>query len=430
MQTCDKAAELIPLLIDGMLEGDEKERLESHLKECETCRASYETMSALIETLGGVSQPEPPSGLHELLMENLPLRTTGVKRTLHFKERWRSLPGRRYFTAAAAGLIVMFILLSAAAAGLSVLTRPEAQTEHSGLAETFDLVAGEAANDESIATGFDAGEVSAAATGEAAVPPGSNPLERLAENDGQADNSMFGAANPSATAIGATAIGETAAFRYTFTIHLTVADLRQTISIIEGMNGYTLNADVFDGPGGSAEITRRVDLTTYENAKAMLRGLGKVTNEQENAENLTAQRQDTWARLTAKSEEYNRLLALLSKSGDIEILTKVEYQLSGVTNEHDNLTGQFNALRDESDYPYLVISLSAGASSADPLSKPGFASRVSESFIRSVNSLISFLENALVFAAAAFLPVLIAAAILGGGFLTVRRIKKRKGGKL
>jgi vacuolar-type H+-ATPase subunit E/Vma4 len=313
------------------------------------------------------------------------------------------------FAAAAAGVIGTLLLLSVLSAGLSSINHPSPSS-------VADISYGFASTSNGAASA-DLAQLETAQFGEEA---GSDYFTAEAS----IENNLISQDFPTGKSILNTANGNSA-FRYTFRIDLTVSDLSNAVSILQGMNGYTMNSEI-NQTSGYASITRRIDLSAYENAKTVLRNIGEIDHEEESSELLSGQQLELNAQLTAKRQEQARLLQLLGKSASIDVLTKVESQLSGVENTADRLQGQLNAIIDEANQPYLVVYIHTKSvvSVSGALS---FGSRISNSFKRSYNGVQSFLEGALIFSVGAAMPLLLLVLFVVIVLLLFRRILKRGG---
>lgn len=71
MMDCNKAQELMSLALDDMLTDTEKQALELHMQQCETCREAYDLYLSIHHELQSVATVEVPSGFHEELMDKL-----------------------------------------------------------------------------------------------------------------------------------------------------------------------------------------------------------------------------------------------------------------------------------------------------------------------------------------------------------------------
>src|SRR3954469_15736043 len=103
---CSEAKELIAASWNGELDEISRARLLGHTGQCEECAQELSQLSAMWESLGGVTAPEPSQALHvrwHSTLESL----TGTRRAPSWGSRLRALwpqrPRRIWQPAIAAG---------------------------------------------------------------------------------------------------------------------------------------------------------------------------------------------------------------------------------------------------------------------------------------------------------------------------------------
>lgn len=80
--TCEKAKELFDSKADGLISEHERDLLDRHLKECESCRKEYKELEALHQYMCSLAV-SVPSQLHENVMASI--KKEPRHRTLHLK---------------------------------------------------------------------------------------------------------------------------------------------------------------------------------------------------------------------------------------------------------------------------------------------------------------------------------------------------------
>ncbi|MCL2709176.1 MAG: DUF4349 domain-containing protein, partial [Defluviitaleaceae bacterium] len=217
-------------------------------------------------------------------------------------------------------------------------------------------------------------------------------------------------------------------YEQSYNINVEVDNIKAAEALINGLDGYSLNANAWYGDyGGSAEYRRRVTIGDYARAKEVLRNLGAVSYETEYANKLADEVYDLEARLLAKEEEVGRLKALLAESRTMDVLAAVERRLGWVESERDDLRGRLNQLYDISSMPYLNISLTEKAPEVEPIPEDEFLDKLGQSFIRSFNGMVSFMESFVVWLIGALIPLLLVAAFVLIAVFVIRG--KRRGRK-
>lgn len=99
MKYCEIFRDAIESLADGELPADQEAALRAHLASCDGCRAYYESLCAINESLGETADIDLPPRFHEELM--------GCIRSE--KPRQRHLPRRALVTVAACALLCVGI---------------------------------------------------------------------------------------------------------------------------------------------------------------------------------------------------------------------------------------------------------------------------------------------------------------------------------
>jgi len=212
----------------------------------------------------------------------------------------------------------------------------------------------------------------------------------------------------------------------TYTINIEVDCIETAVEIVRNLPGHNLDSSAFfDSWRTGADFRRRVPAETFRDVQETLRELGDVTFESEVASHLGAQIFDTEVRITALSQEIDRLTEMMVASDTLEVLIAVNDRLTHVSWERDSLIGRRNVLLTESVGPIIHISLIELLEWVPP-EPQGFWERVTAAFGRSVtNSRVGF-ENFIVFIASTILAFVLWTAILGAVGFGTWRVAKRK----
>jgi hypothetical protein len=126
----------------------------------------------------------------------------------------------------------------------------------------------------------------------------------------------------------------------------------------------TLEGDTSDG---AAELVVRVPRQNVLALRQDIRALGRVTQESEKVEDVTAPRADLDARLHAARVHERRLLELLEKrTGSLAEVVAVEQALSVARAQIEQMEAQDRALRNQVELATLTLSIRAEPSSAWP----------------------------------------------------------------
>ena len=393
---CNRAEELIPLYIDNELYEEERSSLEEHLLSCESCKTCYEEIRSIAVTLYSIEDDELPEGFHKEFMNKLDDKTKPTPKLWNYKA----------ISMAAACAAVVLIAVSALSVGISSLTGSNQTVEAPSIIQTQALY-GESVETDS--SGASAPMNMASALAADAIYDGAGAIVR-----------DLSAADPISSSI----------TRYN--IQLTVDDIQKAmnkISLYSGMQeSMSYSMPAYEGAQGSAYISRRVSAQEFEIVKDQLRTLGEVIDESEYKQSMARQLRDLNARLTAKDDEKDRLLALLGKSGDLDVMVRVESRLNNVSDESDSLNAQIRDINLQIGQPYINIQLynRVYVPSAPP--KQGFGVRMANSFKQSVNGTVMFMQSLLLFVVSAAIPLLVIIIIAALLYLMYRfTVKRRKG---
>lgn len=175
-----------------------------------------------------------------------------------------------------------------------------------------------------------------------------------------------------------------------------------------------------DTQDASATLVLRIPADELDPVVAELRELGDVNSVSLNASDVTQQRQDLDARITALRASVDRLLALLTDADTTADLIAIESELSSRQAELDSLTQQRDWLEDQVDYSTITLDLLSEGVAPEP--EPGdFWSGL----VAGWNALLAFLSWIAV-AAGVLLPwfgalLVIAAIVVGIVILATRR---------
>jgi len=105
---CDKAAEMISLYMDNMLDEEKKAEFEEHINSCEDCRASYEDILVIMKACAEIEEEELPEGFRdELHQKLLNVSKNMVSPFININSLYRN----RYFriiTSVAAAFVIIF----------------------------------------------------------------------------------------------------------------------------------------------------------------------------------------------------------------------------------------------------------------------------------------------------------------------------------
>jgi hypothetical protein len=174
-----------------------------------------------------------------------------------------------------------------------------------------------------------------------------------------------------------------------------------------------------------ATFVIRVPAENFEALTGSLTELGNVPYSSTNAQNITAQYNDTQSRLDAYNIEYDRLLAMLEKAETVEDMLAIEDRLSDVRYNIQSLSNTISGWDSLLSYSTVQLSLTEVVEyTADP--EQGYWESVREAFTATLRAVGNFFSG-LLKAVIAYSPVIVLLAAAGAVvFLVLRRSKKRR----
>jgi len=174
-----------------------------------------------------------------------------------------------------------------------------------------------------------------------------------------------------------------------------------------------------DRTGFSSTLKVRVPAAALDAALNSIKALGTVQALEVKTDDVTGQRVDLDARITALTTSVDRLLAIMRDAEDPEALIKAESELSKRQADLQSLQAQRDTLRDQITYSSIDVDLDADHPIGPaPQRYHGFLGQIEHGW----DTLRAFASD--LFMVAGFLiPWLSAALLLGaGGYLARRRV--------
>ena len=107
----------------------------------------------------------------------------------------------------------------------------------------------------------------------------------------------------------------------------------------------------------AADLTIRVPATRYQDVLAQIRGLGTVTLESSDANDVTEEYTDLEARLRTLEATEGRYLALLARADTIEDILTVQDRLDGVRGQIEQAQGRINLLDQITELATITVHL-------------------------------------------------------------------------
>ncbi len=337
----------LSMYIDGELSPDERKSLESHLAECEECRAALEELRLLKGALGSLLEVPVPEELHDRIMnavreEAEELRAAGLisresaaGRTAYnglpekvgpvsgFLKRLARMPFRRW-APILAGAMVLVLFISVGGRYLS---------------GSFGLLGPKSAADYARGTeGYPSSDMQAAPEA-----PSMPPDEGMAK--------YAAASNESRELLGdsASEVQRKIIKRGQVSVEVGKGKVPETAeratAVIATNFGYVEQSSVTGGVAKeltSYYMVARVPAEQMDAVIVELRALGRVTGEGTSADDITDRYVDLDARLRNKIKQEDRLLEIVGQAKNVDELLQVESELSRVRGDIESMQAQKN----------------------------------------------------------------------------------------
>jgi hypothetical protein len=176
------------------------------------------------------------------------------------------------------------------------------------------------------------------------------------------------------------------------------------------------------GDRGSASLTLRIPSARLTETLTRLRGLGKVENVSISARDVTAERTDLGARVTALRASVDRLVELMSRSATTADLITIESALSQRQSDLESLEAQEAALGSQIDLATIRLQLGSVAPAPLAPAPADFLSGLATGW----NALLSFM-TALVVVIGIVLPWALPPAVVAALVLLFVRRRRLRG---
>jgi len=198
-------------------------------------------------------------------------------------------------------------------------------------------------------------------------------------------------------------------------LSLKVPDVTQTadqiIALCGAKGGYTVSSRIYrENDRVSGRLTIKVPQTVLLEVIDAIKSFGEVTDKVISTQDVTEEFYDAQARLKVLEAKEARLLGLMDRAANIAEIISVENELSKTRGEIEVLSGRLQLLANATQYSLININLAEGG--AGTLQAPqGTWGKAWQSLVGSLNGVINFGSNTLVFLFAA-IPWLVMAALL------------------
>jgi len=215
-----------------------------------------------------------------------------------------------------------------------------------------------------------------------------------------------------------------------YTMTIAVECLNTALAIMEGMPGVATNSHI-NVSAGFGSMDRRVGNRELEISLQILQSMGSVTHSSSSSQNVFSTITDLRSQLEVRSNEYNRLMALLHEVESIQNFNRVENRLIQVIFDMEHLQGSLNHFNFETGTSRIHVSLFL--ETEDEVIEPvGALARIGNAFTTSAASTLTVFQGILIAIVYISIPLIFFALIVICVITLVLKAnrKRKKGGEL
>ena len=431
MDACDRYLEKISAYID---EGIMDDKLKEHLETCLSCRNELDGIKNLVGQLNVLGEPPLPEGFHERAMAKLALRT-----------RPQPFVGFSRYAGTAAAVVLCFILVGSFVAfinrGLSegFFDRSPSALPATPMAAPAPAAAAPMAESAELRHDLSAAGLAAShivldsVPPEPALPPAAQAAaapSAPALTSGNAWARGVTVEPPPVSAFGGmrtTGVhaGHDNLISRTTSISITVDDIDFAVTALR-LAGYEIESSDISSLWGFGHLMLRIPAFWHGWAMQHISSLGEVTFEMEQASDLTHATNELAIRYLAARQESQRLSALITRAERAEDIILLQNRISRIERERARLRGAYN--QNLGSVQNFSVNINLNAQTVTPVYlQRSFSERLGDGFTGSLNFTTMFFEGILVFFSYALVPLALVFALGGIGYVSVRKLLKRRG---
>lgn len=204
------------------------------------------------------------------------------------------------------------------------------------------------------------------------------------------------------------------------------ASVEKLLCVVEELGGYISQANVYVYNSyyelHSAYYTVRIPAEEFDQFLTYREEMGTVSSTNIWTDDVTDSYFDMEARLESLETKRTRLLELLEQAEDMEDIIVLESELSDTIYEMESLTGSLRRLDDQISYSTINVYIDEVRETTEPVALPKtLGERISQQFRNTINGLVDFGENFIVWLVGASPVLLILAVIAVIVLLIVKR---------
>lgn len=449
---CKEIQENLSLYLDKSLTMEELNTVNKHLAGCPDCQKELEALEKTIALLSSLEELQPPASFRRSLRHKLEEQAERKRRS-----RWSAfIPDfsrvmhRSTLLPIAAALVLMIIVIPLVADNvrpgipLSKTAQNTANNMASGAAPSMPAPQ-PADTDGKGYTNDSLSQQEAARSGDGAIASGAKTksTEQMTAADITFTDQSVKESAPAETKIqmkatAASAATGTATVAATPTVQdrtptveqkiiknaditLQVDQYAQAVDSVKNnvasLGGYVTNESVNTaGADGmvNGRMQVRIPSEKFDSFLTGIEELGKLKNRNVYSQDVTEEYVDVESNLKAMRTKEERLLSILSKSGQLSDVLAVENELANTRAQLESLEGRLRYLNNRTAFSTVSLNIQQAAAPTKQISASGLAGvllRTKEAFFQAINNILADFGKVTVFFGSA-LPYLVIAALV------------------
>ncbi|MGI6145056.1 MAG: DUF4349 domain-containing protein [Clostridia bacterium] len=430
---CREVQENLSLYLDQEMSEAEMSTVKNHLDNCLACREELASLRETVSLLSSLEEVIPPASFRSELYAKLE-NCVSQQRVESGQQKkgvfWHGLLEKfsllRRHTVFWPVAITVILLLIVSPALLDGVRMAGSKSDNSLIAEDYDAGQG------IMSYGLKSGESFDIAANQKMENMSRSIAPKMAA-DGFADRNVSATSAPELMMATEEAAKQLAAPQDEMAdktierkliknaeIYLQVDDYDTAINSLKeqvvSLEGYITNetANAVDSKGtkrGSLQI--RIPQYSFEDFLIGIKNFGKLKNSHIYSQDVTEEYIDVESRLKTMRTKEERLLNILTQSGNLSDILAVENELANTRAQLESLEGRMRYLNNQTEYSTVNISVEQLVVSTQQVTTSGLqgvVERAKEAFIKAINNIFLGLGMSIVFISAA-IPYLVVAGI-------------------
>ncbi len=399
---CDEILQLLSFYMDKELSKEEEIVVKDHLKNCSDCSKEYAELLELKRIMEEIKEEEieAPEGFTQSVMNRIEEENLSLPRTGKVHKFFDAFFSKPWIPAVIAAMLLVVMYIPGSL-GPMVFSKVKSAALDDGImyeSEANKMMPGVSRSMEEAASPMEAQTLGGEFTNQEEAG-----AQRKIIRNGYISSEVT---------------------NYRETEKEIIIETEKLGGYVSGSNSYYYgeNQDLLAG-----NINIRIPEDKFDQMLTFLESKGKTVSENMVSSDVTEEFFDISTRIKNLKIKEDRLLAILSKQGDLKDLLAVENEIAQTRSEIENLEGRLNLLNSQIAFSEIEVNLREVRSLNESISKDsvsGFGSKIKESIIRSVNMILDLGVKGIILITSA-LPFLLILIILYFVFRIIWNKKNR-----